>query len=303
MGDFDAILIAGPTASGKSALALDVAARTGGVVVNADSMQVYRDLRILTARPSADEERRAPHRLYGHQDAGAAYSVGHWISDVDHVLAECREAGRLPIVVGGTGLYFKALLDGMSHIPPIPETVRARWRLRLRDRGARALHAELRRLDPASAEGISETDSQRLVRALEVFDATARPLAAWQADGGDPLVEASRARRVFLDPGRDWLYDRINRRLDAMVANGALAEVATLKARGLPPDLPAMRAHGVPHLFRHLDGKIDLAAALEKSKTDIRRYAKRQKTWFRHQMIGWTPLTGADGKWDPGAVV
>lgn len=282
-----AILIAGPTASGKSALALDLAARRGGVVINADSMQVYRDLRVITARPSAEEEARAPHRLYGHVDAADTYSAGRWLEDARKALAEAAAGGRLPIVVGGTGLYFKLLTSGLAVVPPIPPEIRAALRERLAAEGAPALHAELARRDPVSAARFGPRDRSRIVRALEVLEATGRPLHAWHRDNAAPPLAPDRVVKLFLAPDRAALRARIEARFDAMLAAGAVDEVRALAARGLDPLLPAMKAHGVPWLLRHLRGEISLEEAATQAKADTRRYAKRQFTWFRNQLSDW----------------
>ena len=281
-----AILIAGPTASGKSGLALALAEQIGGTVVNADSMQVYRDLRVITARPTPDEEARVPHRLYGHVDAAENYSVGRWLADVRPVLDEERSAGRVPIFTGGTGLYFKALTRGLSAVPPIPLEIRETVRARLEAEGPAALHAELLRRDPGSP--IKPGDRTRIARALEVLEATRRPLSDWHREGLPPLIEASGAVKVFLAPERDELRRRIDARFDAMLQAGALDEVRALAARKLDPLLPAMKAHGVPWLIRCLDGELSLAEAAEGGKNDTRRYTKRQFTWARHQLPDWT---------------
>ena len=283
-----AILVAGPTASGKSALALALAERLDGVIVNADSMQVYRDLHIITARPSAADEQRAPHRLYGHVDAAVNYSVGGWCQDAGAALAEASREGRVPILVGGTGLYFKALTQGLSEVPPTPPEVRAMVRARLDAAGAAVLHAELARRDPAVAARLRPGDSMRIARALEVLEATGRSLAGWHRDGMPAILDPGHAVKVFLDADRAELYRRIDARFDAMLAAGALEEVRALAARNLDPLLPAMKAHGVPWLRRHLAGEITLAEAAEHGKQDTRRYTKRQRTWFRNQMPGWT---------------
>jgi tRNA dimethylallyltransferase len=279
-----AVLIAGPTASGKSALALELAQNTGGVVINTDSMQVYRDLRIVTARPTAEEEARVPHRLYGHVDASVNYSAGAWVADAATVLSEARAEGRLPIFVGGSGLYFKALTRGLSAVPPIPPEVREAVRARLEHDGVEALHAELERWDPVSAERLKPRDRTRIARALEVIEATGRALTDWHREGLPPLLPRSEFSAVFLAPERDQLYARIDARFDAMLAAGALEEVAALAARKLDPLLPAMKAHGVPALTRHLRGEITREQAAEISRADTRHYAKRQFTWFRHQL-------------------
>jgi len=281
-----AVLIAGPTASGKSGLALALAEDLGGVVVNADSMQVYRDLGILTARPSTAEEARVPHRLYGHIDAAETYSVGRWLRDVEPILAEAVRAGRLPILVGGTGLYFKALTKGLAAIPPVPPAVRAGWRARLASEGAAALHAELGERDPESATKIRPQDGVRIARALEVLQATGRTLSDWHRSGMRAVVDPAATVNVFLNPDRAELFRRIDARFDAMIAAGALEEVRALDARGLDPLHPAMKAHGVPWLRAAVAGNLMLAAAAIEAKKDTRRYAKRQFTWFRHQLPG-----------------
>jgi len=282
-----AILLAGPTTSGKSALGLALAERLGGVVINADSMQIYRDLCIITARPSREDEARVPHRLYGHVDAAENYSVGRWLSDARAALAQAESNGWLPIFVGGTGLYFKALTRGLSAVPAIPLDIRAAARARLRAEGAGTLHAELSRRDPASARQIRPADGVRIVRALEVLEATGTSLHDWHRGATAPTVDSDHVVKVFLDVPREELYARIARRFDAMLTAGALAEVAALDARGLDPLLPAMKAHGVPWLRRHLRGEIPLEDAAEGGKKDTRHYTKRQKTWFRHQMRDW----------------
>jgi tRNA dimethylallyltransferase len=283
-----AVLIAGPTASGKSALALTVAELLGGTVINADSMQVYRDLRILTARPTAQEEARVPHLLYGHVDAAENYSVGRWCVDAGAALAAAERAGRLPVVVGGTGLYFKALTRGLAAVPPIPATIRSAVRERLKAGGTAPLYAELGVRDPATAQRLMPADRARVTRALEVVLATGRSLTDWHREGMKPALDPDHAVKIFLDADRAELYRRIDARFDAMLASGALDEVHALSRRGLDPALPAMKAHGVPWLIRHLAGEIDLAAAVEAGKRDTRRYSKRQATWFRHQLPDWT---------------
>jgi tRNA dimethylallyltransferase len=279
-----AVLIAGPTASGKSRLALALAQELGGVIVNADAMQVYRDLRILTARPSAEEEARLSHRLYGHVDAGETYSVGRWVRDVAPVLAEAARSGRLPILVGGTGLYFKALTRGLAAIPPVPPAIRAGLRARLASEGAQNLHAELGKRDPESAARIRPEDGVRIARALEVLQATGRTLSDWHRAGMPALLDPDDAVKIFLNPDRAELYRRIDARFDAMVAAGALEEVRALDARGLEELHPALKAHGVPWLREVLAGRLTLEAAAGEAKQDTRRYAKRQFTWFRHQL-------------------
>lgn len=280
----EAVLIAGPTASGKSALALELALNAGGIVINADSMQVYRDLRVITARPTQDEEARVPHRLYGHVDAAVNFSAGAWISDATTALEEARVEGRLPIFIGGTGLYFKALTAGLSVVPPIPAEIRENVRARLERTGVEALHAELARRDPRAAERLNLRDRTRIARALEVIEATGRSLLDWHHEGQPPLLPKDSFRAVFLAPERDELYARIDARFDAMLGAGALAEVERLAVRGLDPLLPAMKAHGVPGLIGHLRGELSLEEAATIGRADTRHYAKRQFTWFRHQL-------------------
>jgi tRNA dimethylallyltransferase len=292
-----AVLIAGPTASGKSALALTLAEELGGTVINADSMQVYRDLRVITARPTLGEEARAPHRLYGHVDAAENYSVGRWCVDVSTALADAERAGRLPIVVGGTGLYFKTLTKGLAAIPAIPAEIRAAVRGRLTAEGVAPLYAELAARDPDTARRLMPADRSRITRALEVVLATGRSLADWHGDGMKPVVDPAGAVRIFLDVERAELYRRIDARFDAMLAAGALEEVRALAGRHLDPTLPTMKAHGVPWLIRHLGGELGLDEAAEEGKRDTRRYTKRQATWFRHQLPDWTwisPVSAPD---------
>jgi tRNA dimethylallyltransferase len=278
------ILIAGPTASGKSALALALARKLNGIVVNADSMQVYQDLRIITARPTPEEEQRAPHRLYGHVDAAENYSVGRWCTEVAATLESTGRYGRAAIIVGGTGLYFNAVTRGLAGVPPIPPEIRKQVRARLASEGVTALHTELKERDPAAAARLMPGDRARIARALEVVLATGRSLVDWHEDEKPPTIDVARAVKVFLMPDRDELVRRIDARFDAMIAAGALDEVRALAARELDPALPAMKAHGVPWLIRHLNGEITLEEAAEGAKRDTRQYTKRQATWFRNQL-------------------
>jgi tRNA dimethylallyltransferase len=280
--DKPVLVIAGPTASGKSALALAAAEAFDGVVINADSMQVYRDLAILTARPSAAEEARAPHRLYGVLDAGEVCSAGRWR---DMALAEIdasHVAGRLPVVVGGTGFYLRALEHGLAEMPEIPAEVRAAARRRHADIGGAALHAELSARDPQTAARLSPGDSQRLIRAWEVLQATGRPLAEWQREAR-PKPAPYRFLRFVLEPLRAELYTACDARLLRMVEAGALEEVRALIGRGLDPELPAMKAVGAPQLAAHVRGECDLDTAVAAAQQATRRYAKRQLTWLRTQ--------------------
>lgn len=285
--NLQAVLIAGPTASGKSALALSLAREVGGLVVNADSMQVYRDLRVITARPTPEEERQAPHRLYGHADGATNYSVGRYVEDASRILIQARESGRLPILVGGTGLYFRALLEGISAIPPVPSEIRERVRAEADGRPTPDLHQELGRRDPETAGRLRPSDRLRVLRALEVFGATGRPLGSFHGQRGTRLLAAEACAKLFLAPDRGWLRARIDARFAAMVETGALEEVRALGARRLDPALPVMRAHGVPGLLAYLRGEASLEEAVMRGQGDTRRYAKRQFTWFRHQMPGW----------------
>jgi tRNA dimethylallyltransferase len=293
MHQADAILIAGPTASGKSALALALAEKLGATIVNADSMQVYRDLRIITARPSPEDEARVSHRLYGHIDAAVNYSTGQWLRDVGDVLAELARNKRTAILVGGTGLYFKALTSGLAAVPPISPQIREQVRARLKAKGAPALHAELMRRDPITAQRLMVNDRSRISRALEVVLATGRSLTDWHREGLPPLVDAKRAAKVFITCERKELIERIGMRFATMLQFGALEEVRRLAARNLDPSLPAMKAHGVPWLIRHLKGEINMEETVAGALMDTRRYAKRQLTWFRNQLQDW-PWTPAE---------
>ena len=289
------VLLAGPTASGKSAAALRLAeeARRRGrdtVIVNADSMQVYDALRVLTARPTPEDEARAPHRLYGHVPAATRYSAGAWLADAAAVLGDEKAAGALPIVVGGTGLYFKALTEGLAETPAIPQEIKAYWSERLAAGGVATLHAELKRRDPPAGSALRPGDTQRIVRALEVLEATGQPLAAWQRTAqSTPLVAATEAARFVLEPSREELYRRIEERFDRMIA-GALAEVEALLQQKLDPQLPVMKATGVRELAAVLRHEITPDEAVARAKTETRRYAKRQGTWLRHQMRDWTRI-------------
>ena len=265
------------------------------MIVNADAMQVYRDLAILTARPNAADEAAVPHLLYGTVDAAEAHSVAAWLESAREALARAAAEGRRPIVVGGTGLYLAALTEGLSAIPPVPEPVRAHWRARQAAEPAEALHAALARADPGMAARLRPSDPQRIVRALEVMEATGRSLADWQGERTPPLIEPGRdVLRVVVAPPRPLLRERIARRFDQMVAAGAVEEAAALAARGLDPALPAMKAIGVRLLAAYAAGEIDLPAAVSRAVTDTRQYAKRQETWFRNQFADWQRITGPE---------
>ena len=283
------ILIAGPTASGKSALALHLAQALGGAIINTDSMQVYEGLHVLSAAPSDDEQAAAPHYLYGVLDPSIRCSAGRWARMAVEVLSEVAEKGVRPIFVGGTGLYFKALMEGLSAIPEIPEEVRAQAEARKAQAGVAGLFADVAARDPKTAGRLRPTDAQRIQRAWEVLKATGRGLAEWQSRHGEPVIKGSAARLV-LAPPRAWLYERCDQRFDQMLAQGALAEVAALMERRLDPTLPALKALGVRELAAHLAGELSLEEASEKAKMLTRRYAKRQMTWMRNQMGDWARL-------------
>jgi tRNA dimethylallyltransferase len=287
-----AILITGPTASGKSALAVKLAKRHGGAVVNADSMQVYGTLRILTARPSEAEMQGVPHHLYGHVPAGAAYSTGTWLRDVTALLPNLSAKGQLPVFVGGTGLYFKALTGGLSDTPAIPDNIRNRLRARLLNDGAEALHAELAMLDPAAARSLSIRDGQRIVRALEVVGATGQSILRFQGQAGPLIVDPARAEKIIVLPERAVLHQRINGRFEKMLEQGAEDEVKALLALGLSSEMPVMKAIGVSQIAAMLKGEMTRSEVIEKGAAATRQYAKRQMTWFRNQMDeSWKRLT------------
>lgn len=287
------LVIAGPTASGKSRLALDLAAARRGTVINADSMQVYRELRILTARPGEAETARAPHRLYGILAAAEPCSAARWRALALAAIEEARSDHRLPILVGGTGLYLKALFEGLAEIPPIPQSLREAARARHRALGGEAFRAELARRDPESAARLAPGDTQRLVRAWEVVEATGRALPEWQrASGAGAGVHAYRT--ILVMPPRDTLYAACDARFDAMMAAGALDEARALLALGLDPALPALKSLGVRELARHLAGEWSLEQAEGKARQATRNYAKRQATWFRHQLTPDVVLEGPD---------
>lgn len=288
------VLIAGPTASGKSAMAIAIARALNGVVINADSMQVYRDLRIISARPSPEEEASVPHRLFGMIDGATNFSVGAYVDEVRVVLAEIAEQGRLPVLVGGTGLYFKALTEGLSQIPAVSEAVREMVRARCDGRGTEELHQDLQAVDPVMAGRLRPSDRLRIMRALEVQVQTGQSLSFFQGQRQPGPLDGLPLIRLFLTPERDLIRARIDSRFLAMMEAGVLDEVAALRGRHLDPMLPVMRAHGVPGLIAHLDGALSLDEAIAKGQADTRAYAKRQMTWFRHQMAGWTAVDLSD---------
>jgi tRNA dimethylallyltransferase len=281
----DAVLIAGPTASGKSAAALTLAEAFDGVVINADSMQVYREVRILSARPSEADMARAPHLLYGHVGARERYSVGRYQADAIAALAEARARKRLPIFVGGTGMYFGALTEGLANVPPIPAEIRARSRARLEELGVTGLHAELAACDPDTAAQLRPSDPQRVLRAWEVWEATGRPLASWQAEAGKPVLAGLELVRCVLDLPRPVLRERIATRFQAMFQAGAREEAAALT--DLDPTLPAAKILGLRELWALQAGSLSEEKAVSLAVTATRQFAKRQMTWFRHRMVDW----------------
>lgn len=291
------MLIAGPTASGKSALALHLAERSDGVVINADALQLYADLRVLSARPSPEEEARAPHRLYGVLDGDAVSSAAWWAEAAQAEVRAAWSAGRLPIIIGGTGLYLRTLLDGIVPVPDIPEAVRAEVRARMAALGPEPLHAELAGLDPTTAARLMPRDRQRISRALEVVLATGRPLSDWQAEPQGGLAGTAGlgpVGRVVLLPARDWLYARCDSRFTRMIEAGAADEVAALIARNLPADRPVMKAVGVRELAAWQAGQLSKDAAIDAAARETRRYAKRQYTWLRNQFGDWAAVTSHD---------
>lgn len=279
-----ALIVSGPTASGKSALALALAERYGGAVINADSMQVYRDLRVLTARPSAEDEARAPHLLYGVRDAAEAADAAWFRQAALAAMAEARGLGRVPILCGGTGLWLEALVQGIGEIPPIPAAIRAEARRLAAELGAPALYARLAERDLETAAALRPSDTQRVIRAWEVLQATGRGLAAWWRGATHPPAPWLFAH-ILLEPPRERVRAAIDARFLTMLERGALEEVRALLARGLDPALPAMRAHGVPPLAAAIRGEIPLAEAVARAQAQVRQYAKRQATWFRHRPL------------------
>lgn len=275
-----AIILAGPTASGKSALAIRVAQNTGGVIINADSMQVYRGIPILSAAPSAEDMAAAPHRLYGYLDPATPCSAGQWVASARITVYETWQEGRTPIIVGGTGMYIRTLLEGISPIPDIDPATRAR----IRALPVGEAHARLQACDPGMAATLNAGDTQRILRALEVWEDTGKSLLHWQSLPPEPPLPDADFAVHTLHLDRPLLYARCDQRLERMVADGALEELRALLARGLPDDLPALRAVGIPELTRHLRGEWTLEQAVEKAQQATRNYAKRQLTWLRHQL-------------------
>lgn len=278
------ILIAGPTASGKSRLAIDLAEKSNGTIINADSMQVYPVLRVITARPGDDDLARVPHLLYGHASLDRTYSVAQWINDVKKALDDVFMAGRTPIFVGGTGLYFKALTQGLANIPDVPSEIRNRWRRKMKEFGAAALYKELQNLDPLAANLLQSNDKQRILRALEVKEATGRSIVEYQSSNSTPILAQSNVQKFLFVPDRSELHARIERRFDIMIESGAIEEVKELQKHMISPDHPVMKAIGVPQLTNYLQKVVTLDEARERCKVATRQYAKRQSTWFRNQL-------------------
>ncbi|MET3559840.1 tRNA dimethylallyltransferase [Bartonella japonica] len=274
-------LIAGPTASGKSAFALKMAQEKNAFIINTDSMQIYDVLNILTARPTKADTAIVPHYLYGYVSPSLNYSVGLWLRDVENLLTTFIEKSF--VFVGGTGLYFRALLEGIIEIPSIPDTVRQKWRFYLDEEGSESLYRQLLQVDAVLAERISPRDGQRIIRALEVYDATGKKLSWWQKQKTTPLIASNCVEKILLMPPRELLYECIQKRLESMIKRGALEEVIAMKKLMLSPLLPAMKAIGIPEFIAYLDGYRSFENAFEMVKTQTRRYAKRQMTWFRNQ--------------------
>lgn len=282
-----AILIHGPTASGKTALAIEVARRLGGEVINADSMQVYSDLQVISARPTEEEMAGIPHHLFGYVDAATRYSTGEWLEAARGVLKKLQRRNKHAVIVGGTGLYLLALTQGLSDIPPVPDEIRAEVKAIAEAEGADGLRVRLAPHDPELAERLGSGDRQRLARAYEVWLATGRPLSDFQTERQPPVLKDGEWIGLALTPPRAALYKKIDRRFEGMLMQGAMAEAHALVARGLDPELPVMKAHGMPWLAAFARGEISAEAAAENAKRDTRRYAKRQFTWIGRQFPFW----------------
>lgn len=291
------LCIAGPTASGKSSFAVDIAKLVGGEIINADAMQVYSPLQILSARPSAADMAELPHHLYGHIDGGVRYSVGAWLREVEPLVLNVLARGKVPIITGGTGLYFKALTEGLADIPTISSEVENRVQEVLDKEGAQVLRQKCEAIDPVATARIVGDNPHRLMRVLSVFWQSGRALSDWQ-NQTRPVVPPRYLRCAVLMPERAQLYDRINARYAAMVHNGGLDEARAVMGLGLPPNLPMMKAIGLPPLLEYLRGTRSYEAALEQSQQDTRRFAKRQMTWFRNQTPHWPKLSRANEKTD-----
>ncbi|MEM8649965.1 MAG: tRNA (adenosine(37)-N6)-dimethylallyltransferase MiaA [Pseudomonadota bacterium] len=279
----DIVLIAGPTASGKTSKAIEIAKSSGGVIINTDSMQVYRELRVITARPTAEEEAMAPHFLFGHVSGKESYSVAQWLADVSNLLDEPEINSGKIIFVGGTGLYFNSLLDGISPVPTVDPGIRTKWREASQSQSSELLHSHLQAIDPIMAEQLNANDTQRIIRALEVIESTGISLLDWQKKKGKPVLEKDRSvHTLLIMPERPILHERINQRFDQMVEEGGLKEVEELLELDLPEGSSLMKAIGVPQLAAHLRGELTIEEAIEQAKAATRQYAKRQCTWFNN---------------------
>lgn len=287
---YPALLIHGPTASGKTQLSIELAEALGGEIINADSMQVYRDLGVLTARPDVAEMGRAPHHLFGHVDAAVRYSTGAWLGEVSEQLRRLEAEGKRAIFTGGTGLYFLTLTQGLSEIPPVPEDVTADVRAVFAEEGAEGVHRRLSEVDPETAARLSPGDRQRSMRAYAVWLATGKPFSSFQGARSKPLLSDGEYLGIALTPPRARLYARIDRRFEGMMMQGAMEEARALVARDLDPELPAMKAHGMPWIAKFIRGDISAEFAAEQAKRDTRRYAKRQFTWIGRQFPFWTRI-------------
>jgi tRNA dimethylallyltransferase len=280
------LVVAGPTASGKSDLAVDIAEEFGGVVINADSMQIYEGLEIVTAAPGPAARQRAPHKLYGIRDPAIPCSAGDWLALATQEICLAHEVGLLPIVVGGTGMYLRTLMSGIAQMPSVPSEIRDDVRSRMVRDGSAALHGELMAVDPVSGARINVSDSQRIARAIEIYETTGRTLTEWQGDGPETATSAVyNFQTILLEPPRDLLYATCNARFEKMLVSGALDEIRALASRNLDAALPAMKALGIPYLLRHLAGDMSLDEACKASQQVTRNYVKRQGTWFRNQFI------------------
>jgi tRNA dimethylallyltransferase len=295
------LVVAGPTASGKSDLAVDVAEEFGGVVINADSMQIYEGLDIVTAAPGPAARKRAPHKLYGIRDPAMPCSAGDWLALAEREIRLAHEEALLPIIVGGTGMYLRTLMTGIAQMPPVDSDIRENVRSRMVRDGSIALHAELAKIDPKSAARINASDSQRIARAVEIYEATGKTLTEWQTGGAEAAGgTAYTFKTVLLEPPRELLYASCNARFEKMLASGALEEIRALASRNLDPALPAMKALGIPNLLRHLVGDMSLEEACKASQQVTRNYVKRQGTWFRNQFVADLSIDAqySDNNWD-----
>ena len=291
-----AILIHGPTASGKTELSIEIARKLNGEIVNADSMQVYRELKVISARPDEEEMADVPHHLFGHVPASERFSTGQWLEQVRPVIEDIQKRGKTAVVVGGTGLYLLALTEGLSEIPPVPEDVRHEVMDILKADGVRGLKVRLQVVDPDAARRIEDNDRQRLMRAYEVWLATGKSLTSFQSNRSNPVLNPDEWLGVALTPPRAKLYARIDKRFEGMLMEGAMEEARELVRMNVDHDLQAMKAHGMPWMSAFIRGEINSTLAAENAKRDTRRYAKRQFTWIGRQFPFWPRIPGADLK-------